>query len=266
MGIFIVTTLMTTKVQALEFIAHRGASHDAPENTLAAVNLGWHRNVDAVEIDVYLSRDGHIVVHHDKNTKRTGGYDGEIQNQTLEQLRNLDFGAWKSSKWKGELIPTLEEVLRTIPEGKRLFIEIKCGPEILPVLERDLKNAGKKPDQTAIISFSYDVVTQAKKLMPNLMVYYLSGFKQDKKTGRWTPAIDELIAKTVSGGLDGLDVSYKGPLTSESVQRIKKAGLSLVVYTVDDPPAGKGLIDVGVDGITTNRPKWLKEQISTSSP
>ena len=71
-------------------IAHRGASYDAPENTIASVRLGWEQNADAVEIDVYLSRDGHIVVMHDKTTKRTGGVDRPVARQTLEEpLRDL---------------------------------------------------------------------------------------------------------------------------------------------------------------------------------
>tara|TARA_B100000745_G_C19782764_1_gene256469 strand:- start:6 stop:407 length:402 start_codon:yes stop_codon:yes gene_type:complete len=101
----------------VEIIAHRGASHDAPENTLESVKLGWAQGADAVEVDVYLSKDGHIVVHHDSDTKKLAGVDRKVVDQTLAELRQLDVGAWKGPKWKGVRIPELDDVLATIPEG-----------------------------------------------------------------------------------------------------------------------------------------------------
>jgi glycerophosphoryl diester phosphodiesterase len=143
--------------QDVEIIGHRGAAYDAPENTLASVNLAWKRNADAVEIDIYLTRDGHIVAVHDETTKRYGGPDKKIVAQTLAELKTIDVGRWKDIKWSGERISELAEVLETIPDGKRLFIEIKSGPEIIPELQRVIQVAGKKAKQTAIISFSLDV-------------------------------------------------------------------------------------------------------------
>ena len=79
-------------------IAHRGESFDAPENTLAAVNLAWERGADAVEIDVQLSKDNKIVVIHDENTKRTGGRNKLVKNQTLKELKELDVGIYRDKK------------------------------------------------------------------------------------------------------------------------------------------------------------------------
>ena len=112
-GLYLLAVVMHT--DAVEIIAHRGASHDAPENTLAAVRLGWKRNADAVEVDVYLSKDGKIVVIHDENTKRTTGHDGLVHKMTWAQLRQLDAGSWKNKKFKGEPIPLLSHLLETIP-------------------------------------------------------------------------------------------------------------------------------------------------------
>src|SRR5689334_354029 len=112
-------------VQAQLVVAHRGASHEAPENTLAAFRLAWEQGADAIEGDFYLTRDREIVCIHDDNTKRTSGEDLSVAASTLAQLRRLDVGRWKDPKWKGERIPTLTEVLATIPAGKRIFIEIK---------------------------------------------------------------------------------------------------------------------------------------------
>ena len=93
--------ILVPTLPAVEIIAHRGASYDAPENTLAAITLAWKRNADAVEIDVYLSRDKKIVVIHDQDTARTTGHHGLVHEQTWAQLRMLDAGAWKAPKWKG---------------------------------------------------------------------------------------------------------------------------------------------------------------------
>src|SRR5690349_6499814 len=126
----------TLSLPAVDIVAHRGASFDAPENTVASAKLGWEQKADAVEIDIYLSKDGRIVVLHDADTKRTAGSVGKVVESTAEHLRTLDAGSWKGADWKGEKIPFLEEIIATVPEGGRLFIEIKCGPEILPELER----------------------------------------------------------------------------------------------------------------------------------
>src|SRR5438552_9814499 len=115
--------------QGMEIIAHRGASHDAPENTLASVNLAWRQHADAVEIDVQFSKDGKLVVIHDNSTRRTGRVNKKVSEQTLSELRRLDVGRWRGRTWSGQRIPTLDEVLATVPHGKRLYVELKCGPD-----------------------------------------------------------------------------------------------------------------------------------------
>ena len=85
----------------MDIIAHRGASHEAPENTLAAVRLAWEQDADAVEVDVQLSKDGRPVVIHDEDAKRTAGVAGKVSDQTLDRLRRLDVGRWKGEDWIG---------------------------------------------------------------------------------------------------------------------------------------------------------------------
>ena len=93
------------------FIAHRGASYLAPENTVAAVNLAWELGADAVEVDVFLAKDNRVMVNHDKDTKRTaaGKKNMVIRNTPSQVLRNLDVGRWKDEKYKGEKMPFLSE-------------------------------------------------------------------------------------------------------------------------------------------------------------
>ncbi len=253
----------------VEIVAHRGASYDAPENTLPAFKLAWHDGADAVELDLHLTSDGKLITIHDSNTLRvTGGEKGGgtslvVAKQTAEALQRLDVGKWKDPKYAGEKLPLFEEVLATIPKdpGKRLFIESKIGAAAADPLVAALKAAGHAPRRTAVISFKLDLCRAVKEKFPPLKVYYLSDFKKHEQTGALTPTIDELIAAAKGANLDGLDLSQKAPLDPAAVKRIRDAGLELYVWTVDDPAVAQHFVDLGVDGITTNRPRWLAEQL-----
>ncbi|HET6568652.1 MAG TPA: glycerophosphodiester phosphodiesterase family protein, partial [Rhodothermales bacterium] len=193
----------------VEIIAHRGESADAPENTMAAFRLAWQRNDPAIELDVHLTKDGRLIVSHDANTKRTTGVDRIIEESTLEELRALDAGSWKGAQWAGEKLPTLEEVLAELPDGKKCIIEIKAGPEVVPAVARAVRESGLPPEQLAVISFNLDAVAESKRQLPDIEAYYLASFKQDEATGAWTPTIDTLIARAQSAGVDGLDLAYR---------------------------------------------------------
>lgn len=245
----------------VEIIAHRGASHDAPENTRASVLLGWEQGADAVEVDVMLTRDGRIVAMHDSTTKRTAGRDLAIRQHTWEALRVLDVGRWKGERFAGEPIPLLEDLLATIPAGRRMVVEIKTGPEIVPVLERVVAASGKQPEQIAFISFNYFSCVGIKRARPEHEVYLLSGFERNGDA--WRPTFAELVRGALGARLDGLDVHWRGPLTPENCARVRDAGLKLAVYTCDDPIEAKRLIEAGVTSITTNRPGWMREQLGT---
>lgn len=245
-------------VFALEIIAHRGASADAPENTLPAMKLAWEQGADAIELDLWLSKDGKLVVFHDSETKRFDGQSRPVASLTLGELRQLDVGSFKGAAFKGERIPALEPILATIPPGRRAVLELKCGPEILPELRRVLDAAARDPKEIAIISFNFDTVRESKRLFPRSEHYYLHGFKKDSPS---QPDIDALIRRCREADLDGLDLQSTWPVTRDFVSNVKDAGLKLIVWTVDDANVAKGLAEAGVDGITTNKPKWLREQL-----
>lgn len=243
-----------------EIIAHRGASHDAPENTLASIQLGWEQNADAVEIDVQFSRDGHIVVIHDNNTRKTAGVRKKVYAQTLAQLKALDVGRWKHAKWAGERIPTLAEAFAAIPEGKRLFVEIKCGAECIPKFVEDFKASGRKAGQVVPIGFSLETMRQLKQALPDLEVCWVAAFRRTLRG--WSPKAEKLIERATGAGLDGLDVGGRGPVDAEFVLKVHQAGLKLYIWTVDSVSKAKRLIAAGVDGITTNKPGWLRWELS----
>jgi glycerophosphoryl diester phosphodiesterase len=243
----------------VEIVAHRGASHDAPENTVAAIKLAWEQKADASEFDVFLTKDGKIVVIHDKDTKRVAGIDRKVADQTLEEIRKLDAGRWKGEKFAGEKIPTLEEMLATVPAGKRVFIEVKTGPEIVPELDLVLRASKLKPEQTPVISFDARVVAAVKKARPDLKAYWIVSLKPAK--GKEPPTAEELIAKAKSVNADGLDLSASDVLDRDYARKVKSAGLALYVWTVNDEAVARRMIDIGVESITTDRPGWLREKL-----
>lgn len=240
------------------FIAHRGESYDAPENTLAAINLAWQRDADAVEVDVHLSKDGKIVVIHDDNTGKFDGKFRKIKDQTLEELMRFDVGKIKGIQWLNERIPTLDQVLDTVPENKYLFIEIKCGSEILKELKNLIDKSNLHPDQVKLIGFDFDVMKKARKIFDKIEICWVSDIEYLELTKSWQPVLAKIIAKTKQANLDGVDFTGSRIIDKTFVDLIKAAGLKLYVWGVDNPSEAKRLIDAGIDGITTDCPQWLK--------
>ncbi|MDZ4289475.1 MAG: glycerophosphodiester phosphodiesterase family protein [Prosthecobacter sp.] len=252
--------LLLTNLHATEIAAHRGFSARAPENTVASFKLAWEQGTDACELDMYLTADGQIAILHDQDTKRTTGVAGLIGQTTLAALQKLDAGSWKDAAYKGERIPTLAEALATLPEtpGKRFFLEIKDGPQLVPVLARQLEAWKPRAAQLCLIAFERKVAQEAKKEMPWIKVYRLSSEQtKDKKPVNLT----QLIADTKADGLDGLDLGLKWLWNEALVKEVRAAGLELYVWTVDKPKDAKRLATLGVDGITTNDPVMVRKAL-----
>src|SRR5688572_19912301 len=241
-------------LRAVELIAHRGASGDAPENTLSAMKLAWAQDADAIELDLWLSKDGRLVVFHDADTKRFEEQPRKVPELTWDELQNLDVGTWKSGQV--ERIPTLESILATVPPGRRAVLEIKSGPEILPELARVLEASGKQPADLAIITFKHDTLVESKKIFPKIEHYFLHGYKKDPETGQY-PELREVIRLCKEAGCDGLDLQFEWPITKTFVDQVKLSGLKFIVWTVNDAAVVNRMIEAGVDGITTDRPRWL---------
>jgi len=251
--------LALSPMHAVEIIAHRGFSHIAPENTVAAFKLGWEKGTDACELDLYLTGDNQIVCLHDADTKRTTGVASKVKEATLEALQKLDAGSWKSATYKGERIPTLAEALATLPKGKqRFFLEIKDGTRIVPELTKQLQPWKPRASQLCIIAFDREVAQECKKALPWMPVYRLSSEQtKDKKP----VDLAQLIRDTKADGLDGLDLGLKWKWNSAMVEQIRAAGLGVYVWTVNKPADVKRLAELGVDGITTDDPVMVREAL-----
>lgn len=259
--------LLLSSAHAVDIVAHRGASHDAPENTLASEKLAWKQNADAVETDIWLTKDGKLIVSHDKMAKRTTGVEVTVTDVTLDELRTLDAGKWKGAQFAGEKLPTLDEQIALMPPGKRIFVEIKDGPHIVPELKRCLERNKQSPKTITIISFNYESLKECRKLLPDYKTQYLMGYrapnpkKAPAPNAKKQPTIDEVIAQAKAAKLTGLDLQNTWPLTPADTKKIKDAGLELHVWTVDDPATAKHWIDLGAISVTTNRPGFLREQL-----
>jgi len=223
--------------------------------------LAWELETDACELDLHLTGDGEIAVIHDQDTHRTAAIQKIVAETAMVDLKKLDVGAWKDGIYSGEPIPTLMEALATLPEGKqRFFLEIKCGPEVVPVLAEQLKSWQPRAAQLCIIAFNRAVAQAAKKALPWLKVYRLSSGQ-----GKNQQPVDltALINDTLADGLDGLDLSQDFLLDEASVKAIRAAGLELYVWTVNRPEVARRMIQLGVDGVTTDDPVMLRRVLET---
>ena len=241
----------------LLFIAHRGESYDAPENTLASINLAWKRDADAVEIDVQLTKDEKIVVIHDKTTLRTGGKYKRVESNNYDELLKIDVGKYKGVKWKNERIPLLDEVIDNIPEKKILFIEIKSNERILKPLQNLIEQKKINPAQIKFIGFNINTMKELKEKFPKIETYWIVEGKNYKTKDH----LKQTIAKCLSARLDGLDVQARKYLNKDVINSVKNSGLKIYTWTVDDPERAKQLYLDGIEGITTNRASWLKHKL-----
>ncbi len=234
------------------FIAHRGASYLAPENTLVAVNMAWDLGADAVEVDVHLSFDNRVMVIHDKNTKRTskGSHKMNVAESSSAELRSLDVGSFKSAEFAGEKIPFIDEVLETIPADKTLFIEIKCGPEILPALEKEILQSGKIK-QLVFISFGWNTILETQAKFPDNQCYYL----------KMNPiGLRRKMKQAAENKLAGVNLYYR-IINPRVISSAEQLNIEVLTWTVDKPQTVRKLNNMGINKITTNRPLWLKEQL-----
>ena len=254
-GIFLILSLFAGHMVVGKplIVAHRGASFDAPENTLPAFELAWEKGADAIEGDFLLTKDNQIVCIHDKTTKRLSDQNLVVAESSLEQLKTLDVGSWKNKRYKGTQIPTISEVFATVPKGKKIFVEVKCGLEIIPYLVKEIRKSDLKMNQVRLICFNQEVIKALKETMPNYKAYWLTGFKN--KQGIWKPSLEEVLGTLQACKADGLDSQHTIP--PEFSRAVLGAGLEWHVWTINDVETAKRLAKRNIYSITTDRPKLI---------
>lgn len=244
--------------------AHRGASHDAPENTLAAFRLAWEQQADAIEGDFRLTVDGHLVCIHDADTERTCGVKRVVAASRLEDLRSLDFGRWKAPAFSGQPCCTLDEVLEIMPDGKRFFIELKTGPEIVEPLGRIIERCKADASSLVVIAFDEKTIAACKKRLPGVKAHWLTSFKETRTgSSEWRPSAEQVVETVRRCGADGVGLQARRQVVDrEFVQQLRVGGVTeFHVWTVDSPDDARFFVGLGAMGITTNRPLLIRESL-----
>lgn len=231
-------------------IAHRGWSERGPENTLAAYRFAIEAGAEMAECDVWLTSDRVPVLLHDGNLKRTTGLDAPISSVSLEKVKELDAGGWKSPEFAGERVPTLREALDLVHGKLRLVIEIKQAGMEKEVLDT-IRDAGVNPADVMIFSFGHDIVETITRMEPLLPTVWLIGDMPWEEAAR-----REMLTEAVRirASAIGLPFTRANPAI---LRMARERGLTVFVWTVDDPADMRYLSRIGVDGIITNRPDVL---------
>lgn len=272
--------------QRIQVVAHRGASEDAPEHTLAAYRKAIEDGADALECDVRLTADGHLVCVHDRRVNRTSNGRGAVSALELADLAALDFGSWKgrdesaeSPDWDPGRDPgrgsdpggltsvlTLERLLELVADAGRplqLAIETKhptrwagqVEEKLLEMLKRfgldgPPKEAGAPPP-VRIMSFSARSLHRVSLAAPAIPTVYLMQFVTPRLRDGRLPA-----GARIAG--PGMRIVRNHP---GYIARLHRAGHRVHVWTVNEPEDVELCVRLGVEAIITNRPKQVLAQL-----
>lgn len=244
----------------MKIIGHRGSSHEAPENTLHAIQLAWQENADGVEVDVRTSRDGRCMLMHDDTLVRTTGLAGRLEDQTWDILRAADAGSWKGPRWRHCTIPLLRDVLRLVPNGRFIYLEVKGDRDMLPALVGIVNLARPDPARVRLLAFDLRILRELRRLLPAYQVYWNIAPQGHRDAPRSWMA-DAMCEVAVRDGLHGLSVGYGPGVTAEFIKRVKECRLGLVTWTVDDEVVAQRLLDIGMPEVMTNRPGYMRQKL-----
>lgn len=225
---------------ATAVIAHRGYSKVAPENTLAAFEAGIQAGADAIELDVRPTKDGHLVVIHDESVKRTTDGEGKVSSLTLEQVKQLDAGAWFDARFVGERVPTLDEALALIKGRANVVVEIKVKDrervprQVVEALDRH----GVTP-HAMVISFYGAPLEVVRDIAPHVpsgaLVLPTSNIPNRALSTRASTA-----------------VAYWRAVDAGDIKAVRANQLKVYAWTVNDQAHMKSQAALGVDGLITD--------------
>ncbi|MBK7975237.1 MAG: glycerophosphodiester phosphodiesterase [Deltaproteobacteria bacterium] len=239
--------------RSFRWIAHRGASADCPENTMAAFEEALRQGADAIELDVRLARDGEVVVIHDGTLIRTTGAAGHVWERSAAELAALDAGGWFEPRFRSEAVPPLRDVLTRVAPRVPINIELKGRPGV--GLERavvDVVRETGSAGSVLISSFKLDALVALRECDDDLPI----GLLYEDPIETLAADARRVRASFVHPGASLVD----GALLDEA----RALGLGVLVWTVDDPEVARGLIEAGVDGIITNRPGALRARLDSA--
>lgn len=229
----------------LLLIAHRGANNLAPEHTIPAYEKAIELNADYIEIDLRMSKDGHLIALHDETLDRTTGISGEPTDYTLDELKQFDAGSWYSEDFKYEKIPTLEEIFDTFKEDTRYYIETRTVNDEIVMEEKliELIKEKKLSDRVIIQSFSEESLKKIHQLNEDIPLVQLV----------YNENIDEVNGEEIKSYATGI-----GPfglhINEDFVKRMQKEGLDVHVWFFNESEKEliQKVLSMGVDGVFTD--------------
>ncbi len=229
--------------------AHRGDSIHAPENTLPAFEAAVENMADCIELDIQQTKDGHLIVLHDTNLKRTTGFNANVWDVNYSTVKQLDAGSWFAPEFKGTTIPTFTQVLAFAKEHHvMLNIDVKStGHEknLISTLVKQIESF-EYENYCIVTSFEYPLLQEVKSLNPNI------------RTGYLLKAAFQGIASMED--VDAFSINYCF-ITRQLVDSIHKKGKEVYAWTVNDDYRINAMIYADVDNIITDKPVSVKEQI-----
>jgi glycerophosphoryl diester phosphodiesterase len=234
--------------------AHRGYSKIAPENTLAAFQEALSRKIPGVELDIHLCRSGELVVTHDDNLIRVTGTDGIVENLDYSEMKKLDAGKWKDSKFTGERLPLLQDVFDLLGSNVYYDIEIKSRKTARTGIETKLFELIKlyKLEERCIVSsfnpMPLKYFKQSSSQIPTAIIYSVTDelpWYLRHGEGKWIASADILKPEYVK-------INKTSMFVNNTIGR-----RPILPWTIDDPEEAARLISLGVNGIISNDPGGL---------
>jgi glycerophosphoryl diester phosphodiesterase len=247
-------------------VAHRGASSEAPENTMEAFRLGVEAGADAIELDVHLTADGRLAVIHDETMDRTTDRTGRVADLTMDAIREADAGATfvrpgdsgEPFAGRGLTVPTLDEVLEWIPAHVGLVIEIKARAASDAVVAAVASHAVRADDRLSVISFDEATIERVRELDPGIKTGYLLVPTQP---------IEPAMTWATERGHAGVH-PWEGDLGLDPLPLLGKArayGREIGCYVVNDPERMRHLAACGLWGFVTDVPRLARETLGPSA-
>jgi glycerophosphoryl diester phosphodiesterase len=248
---------MLKKLPHFTIFAHRGSSNHAPENTISAFNLAIQHDAHAIELDVMLSADNRVVVIHDHTVDRTTDGSGQVRKMKLDDLQALDAGSYFNVQFKGEKIPTLEEVFSSI--GRKIYINIEIKNlntpfDPLPQITAELVKEYHLEDEVLFSSFNPFALIKIRSYLPESDTALLVG------NGSFGAIMQRALSRIIPHTALHPNLTMTNP---RLVKKVHRRGQRIHVYTIDDTNTMEKLYEMGVDGIFTNDPLLARKLLDS---
>ena len=237
-------------------IAHRGASADAPEHTIAAFELALAHGAGGLELEVHLSRDAQPIVIRDFTLERTTDGAGPVSEHSVRELKRLDAGGWRGRAFRGQRIQTLQEVFERFRGRTRFWLTLRGGIDLYHGIEERVVSTVEIYDvlgESLVQSLDYRSLDQMRSMSGELRLGAVIA----------RPPLDPVSHAVAGLSAVSVDASL---LTEQGVSALREAGLDCYAWTRDEPAQVDRLVEWGISGLITAQPGRLRARLSHQPP